>query len=328
MKNIKIALASDENFARHLATLVASILSNSLEDESFDFYVLDGGITEQSQENIRSLTSIKDFNSQFLKIDFDNKLKDCPNHAVFTRNTYSRLLLDSLLPDIDRLLYLDCDMIVTQSLWELWSSDLKDKSLGVVHDFNLDLDSDGHLLETFLLNLKYKDIFNAGMLLMNLDKIRQNNLFGISLEWIAQNPVLQQWADQDALNVIFHNDLVFLDANWNGSAQKMDHINGEPMPAIIHFLTPIKPWHSEYEELYAEQYEKYLSMTPWKGTPKRPRSEVVKTSFLRNVKRRLADWIAQKMLPHSPWLQSLMNYRDRMEKQNRILYSFIRKKVE
>ena len=328
MKNIKIALASDENFARHLAALVASILSNSLEDESFDFYVLDGGITEQSQENIRSLTSIKDFNIQFLKIDFDNKLKDCPNHAVFTRNTYSRLLLDSLLPDIDRLLYLDCDMIVTQSLWELWSSDLKDKSLGVVHDFELNLDSSAHLLEIFRLNLKYNDIFNAGMLLMNLDKIRKNNLFGKSLEWIAQNPDLQQWADQDALNVIFHNDLVFLDGTWNGSAQKKGHLNGEPMPAVIHFLTPIKPWHSEYDGLYAEQYENYLSMTPWKGTPKSSRSPVVKTSFLRNVKRRLADWIAQKTLAHSPWLQSLMDYRDKKEEQNKTLFKIIRKKVE
>ena len=44
MLNIKIALASDENFARHLAALVASILSNSQNDEAFDFYILDGGI--------------------------------------------------------------------------------------------------------------------------------------------------------------------------------------------------------------------------------------------------------------------------------------------
>ena len=327
MINIKIALASDENFARHLAALIASILSNSLDDESFDFYILDGGLTAPSQEKIRSLKSIKDFNIRFLKIDFD-KLKDCPYHAIYTKNTYSRLLLDAVLPDIDRILYLDCDMIATRSLGMLWDSELNGKSLGVVHDFSLDRDSIYHVFPVFLLELTFNDIFNAGMLLINLDKIRKNDLFGTTLEWIAAHPNMLQWADQNALNAVFHNDVVFLDGMWNGSAQKKDHLNGESMPAIIHYLTKVKPWHIEYDGLYAEQYEKYLSMTPWNRTPKSPQSGVEKTSFIRNVKRRLADWIAQKTLPHSPWLQSLMDYRDKMEEQNKTLFNIIRKKVE
>lgn len=327
MTGINIAFASDENFARHLAALIASILSNSQEDETLDFYILDGGISEQSQEKIRSLKSIKDFNVRFLKIDFD-KLKDCPNHAVYTKNTCSRLLLDSSLPDVDRILYLDCDMIVTRSLGALWASDLKDMSLGVVHDFVIDLNCFEHVLTVFQLGLTFNDVFNAGMLLMNLDKIRKDNSFRTTLDWIASHPDLLQWPDQNALNVVFHNDVVFLDGMWNGSAQKKDHQHGEPMPAIIHYLTKVKPWHTEYDGLYADQYEKYLSMTPWKGTPRQPRTVISKTSFLRRIKRRFADWIAQKALPHSPWLQSLMDYRDKMEEQNKTLFNIIRKKVE
>lgn len=327
MTKINIAFASDENFARHLAAAIASILFNSQEDESFDFYILDGGISDQSQEKIRSLKSIKDFNIHFLKIDFD-KLKDCPNHAIYTKNTYSRLMLDSTLPYLDRILYLDCDMIVTRSLGTLWTSDLKDKSLGVVHDFAIDLENFEHVLTVFQLGLTFNDIFNAGLLLMNLDKIRQEKSFKSTLEWVANHPNLLQWADQNALNVVFYNDVVFLDGMWNGSAQKKDHQHGEPMPAIIHYLTKVKPWHTEYDGLYADQYEKYLSMTPWKGTPRQPRTVISKTSFLRRIKRLFADWIAQKALPHSPWLQSLMDYRDKMEEQNKTLFNIIRKKVE
>ena len=328
MKNIKIAFASDENFARHLAALITSILFNSQEEESFDFYILDGGISDQSQEKIRSLTSIKDFNIQFLKIDFDNKLKDCPNHAIYTKNTYSRLMLDSILPDVDRILYLDCDMIATRSLGALWESDLKDKSLGVVHDFAIDPNCFEHVLTVFQLELTFYDVFNAGMLLMNLDKIRKENSFRTTLEWVANHQNLLTWADQTALNAVFYNDVVFLDGIWNGSAQKKDHQHGEPMPAIIHYLTKVKPWHTEYDGLYSDQYERYLSMTPWKGTPRQPRTVISKTSFLRRIKRRFADWIVQKALPHSPWLQSLMDYRDKMEEQNKTLFNIIRKKVE
>ncbi|MBR5709993.1 MAG: glycosyltransferase family 8 protein [Thermoguttaceae bacterium] len=326
MSNIKIAFSSNEKFARHLAAFIASILSNSLDNESFDFYILDGGITEQSQEKIRSLNSIKDFNVHFLKTDFE-QLKDCPNNVIFTKNAYSRLLLDLVLPDVDRILYLDCDMIATRSLGALWESDLKGKSLGVVHDFSIDLDRFDNVLTVFLLELTFKDIFNSGLLLMNLDKIRKEKTFRKTLEWVANHPSMLQWADQNPLNVVFHNDFVFLDGMWNGSAQKKDHLNGEPMPAIIHYLKRVKPWHLEYDGLYEEQYEKYLSMTPWKGTPKSPQSPV-KMSFIRNAKRRLADWIAQKALPHSPWLQSLMDYRDSMEEQNKNLFNVIRKRVQ
>ncbi|MBR0190709.1 MAG: glycosyltransferase family 8 protein [Thermoguttaceae bacterium] len=279
MNTIHIAFASDENYVPHLAATIASVLSNSENENDFHIYILDGGIRPESQQKIRELTKIHPSAIDFLKPDWDI-LKDCPEISHFSKNTYARLLLPEMLPDLDRILYLDCDTIVTTSLSPLWKTDFQGKSLAAVED----------LMEFFpvryLQNLSMRKRlalsstgFNAGMILINLEKIRNERLFQKTILWIGQNQEKLVVADQDGLNVIFENDFVVMPFKWNIQVQpgwfellnkkqrkefqEYENLVKNPV-GIIHYVSGIKPWHWYYWEPAGKLYWHYLAMTPWK----------------------------------------------------------------
>lgn len=267
---ISIAFASDDSYAQHLGCVVASILANARRDESFVFYVLDSGISEENKEKLRSLLRYSSAEMVFLPVDL-NLFQHLPDLAHFSLNTYSRLLLPELLPHVDRILYLDCDMIVTTSLAGLWNTDLGNCSLGAVPDYpewySQPDDIHSHL------SLQ-SPVFNAGMLLLNLKQIREKNLFVEVLEWIQKNDRIQ-YPDQDGLNVIFENDRLLLPLKWNLQTLSSKDTIFEKMKeeflqcmknpvGIIHFIAGHKPWQAGYEGACRKYYWKYLRKTPWK----------------------------------------------------------------
>lgn len=268
---ISIAFASNEHYVQHLGCTIASILANAHNDESFCFYVLDGGITWESQEKLRTLVGKKAVELHFLKVD-KRLVEDLPEIAYFSLNMYSRLLLPQLLPEVNRLLYLDCDMIVTTSLAELWNSDLQGCSLGVVQaafewDKNINEKRKEHLPI-------HAPMFNSGMLLIDLKKVREEGLFGKTLEWIRDTEILV-WPDQDGLNVIFEKDRVLLPQKWNIDLCNLPNLSsdciGEELfqlkknpVGIIHYNSSQKPWNLDYVGMFPEYYWKYLKETPWK----------------------------------------------------------------
>ena len=302
---INIALASDENFAPHLASLVASILVNSRSDEQFSFYVLDGGIKPESKKKIQSLVSLKPFEIQFKAIDF-GILENCPNIEPFSKNTYSRLLIPQMFTELSRILYLDCDMIVLDSLAELWNLDMQGKSLACVKENKSGADQSFQL--KLILELDGISFFNAGMLLINLDKIRQEGSFRKVLEWTADHKPLVMWADQDGLNAIFRDDWIPVSDKWNYVSTMTNQ--SETRPTIIHYLTYRKPWHVQYEGQFQSEYLKYRDMTPWKGmalqevTP--PQTTLKYKKGFAGLKEHVADHVAYRLAKSSPWIKYLL----------------------
>ena len=300
MCNIRIAFATDEKYVQHMGCVIASILINATEDETFSFYILDGGITPLSKQKIESLSQLHACNIIFIPVDLDT-LEKCPVISYYSLNTYLRLLLPDLLPDIDKILYLDCDMIVTSSLSDLWNAELGDASIGVVEEY-VEIFSQEYQSETWhvkipciqqICQFAYKTIlpsdkarlglnalsFNAGMLLINLKKIRRQGLFHETIKWIEKHSSELVFADQDALNILFQNDLKKLPIKWNIQYQLCwDHIyvlkdwhkkkcfnNILDNPVgIIHYVSAAKPWHSFYKSKLGDEYWKYLAYTPWK----------------------------------------------------------------
>lgn len=300
MTEIHVAFATDEGYVQHLGCTIASILANAHPDEYFHFYVVDGGISEDSKQKLAYICENAPGVIQFLPVDL-SKLDDCPSISYLSKSTYLRLFLPDLLPHLDKLIYLDCDMIVTDSLADLWNFDLKDKSIGVVEEF-IETYSKYYLENTWRLYIpgfstlcdkvyqtilpltsrhhKLKEAgFNAGSLLINLAKVRQQGLFHKTIEWAEQNASILKYADQDALNVIFEDDLVKLPFKWNIQYQlcwttipllknwshlpPFNNILDNPK-GIIHYISGAKPWHYYYKTPIGDLYWKYLSLTPWK----------------------------------------------------------------
>ena len=118
MNKINICVSCDDNYSKYAGVVIASALANASEDDYLSVYVLDGGITQEHKEEILSLKSIKECDINFVEIDqslFDEYAK-IKTHSYITIATYYRLKLPTLLPNVDKIIYFDCDMIINSSL--------------------------------------------------------------------------------------------------------------------------------------------------------------------------------------------------------------------
>ena len=122
MVDINICIASDNNYTQHAGVVIASILANAAAEDSLNFFILDGGISDENKSKIQQLKKQKDCRIEFIAIDpslFAGYLA-IKTHGYISLPTYYRLKTASLLPELDRIIYLDCDMIAPV-LWQTCS---------------------------------------------------------------------------------------------------------------------------------------------------------------------------------------------------------------
>ena len=126
-----ICLCSDENYAKYMGTTIASILSNSKEDEELYFHlIVDNDVTDSSKEKLLSLKKIKNCEMIFYTPDVEKYKKwyELGNYnGAFSPAMFYRLDIHRLITDVDKVLYLDCDVIVRNSLIELFKMDISNK---------------------------------------------------------------------------------------------------------------------------------------------------------------------------------------------------------
>ena len=266
-----IAFASGNNFIKYAGVVIASILVNSKQNEQLFFHVLDGGISETNKQKILSLKKLKKFEIEFVPIDF-TRLKDCPlgYSAPEALVMYARICIPSLLPKIDKLLCLDCDMVVTQSLEELFNIDIENYYVAAVED---------SVSSRWAARLNFSDkklYFNAGMLLINCKKWRKENIEQKALDYIKTNKAkLAPLHDQDVYNALFVGKVKFLSKQFNlqyhpsyGKSRGADYSDMQEAinsPVIIHYASPDKPWFIFSRHPFRTEYFKYLKLTPWKN---------------------------------------------------------------
>lgn len=164
---INVCLASDDNYIKYDGVVIASILTNAKNDDDLYFYIIGDSVSEENKQKILSLKSIKKCSIDFVEFDkniFNPYLKASTNSYIKTITTYFRLKTADLLPDIDKILYLDCDIVVNTSLSELFDMDFEENYAAGVIDI-------GNFRKVKRPKLKENAIYtNAGVLLMNLKK--------------------------------------------------------------------------------------------------------------------------------------------------------------
>ena len=186
------------------------------------------------------------------------------------RVTYARLLIDQLLPlNIRRVLYLDCDLIVRGDIGDLWTTNLRGKTIGAVPDVL------EYAFRTKLGLPEDAPYFNGGVLLIDLDKWRERKIGSRALAFAREHKERLTWHDQCALNFILHGDWLPLDPIWNHQQlgdgvwfegimrfDKMTKAQHDTI-RIAHFTGSSKPWHYlNYHPLKSE-YLEYRRLTPW-----------------------------------------------------------------
>lgn len=207
---MNLCFAADDNYVKPTAVAIMTILLTNRND-SFNIYIITQSLSEKSKDILAS--TVKRYSSEskiifcFLKdsilTDFSSTLKKLDH---ITLSTYLRLYIPALLPkDISKVLYLDSDIICAESLKELYELDLKGCSMMAAHDERTEDE------ENFA-RLKYpkeNGYAAAGVLLINVDWWRKNNVQEKTLDFVAHHKELCKWHDQDALNKVLNGTIKF-----------------------------------------------------------------------------------------------------------------------
>jgi len=203
-----------------------------------------------------------------------------------TAVTYYRLLLtDVLPPSVQRVIYLDCDILLRGDLADLWGFHLDNAIVaaaidpGFMHKHVLGLPDDA-------------PYFNAGVLLIDLMRWRSEAIGQHALAFAAAHPDRLTFNDQCALNWVLRDRWAVLNPVWNLQTQVLTQVvNGEvryikPIPPIaasarvVHFNAPGRPWMYMDEHPFKPDYLAYKARTPWRRdrpVDRRPGNMIIKT---------------------------------------------------
>ncbi|MCR4880686.1 MAG: glycosyltransferase family 8 protein [bacterium] len=253
MSKINVCLSCDDAYAKYAGVVVASILANAEKEDEHVFYILDGGVSEDTKKEFEKLKEIRDCDINFIKIDEDmfEDYKAVRTHYYITLPTFYRLKIQSLLPDVEKIIYFDCDFVVCTTLKQLWNTDLGDNIAAGVLDKNSKRVKENN---TYI---------NAGLIVFDLNKMRKNNIEEEFLNWTKANIEKIKLGDQEIINEVLKGRIKIVEDEWN--VQSSNFINRSTYtkhPKAIHLLD--KPWKWASACIHKKEYFKYLQLTPWK----------------------------------------------------------------
>ncbi|SEC69544.1 glycosyltransferase family 8 protein [Paenibacillus sp. GP183] len=257
LNSIHIVTATNDKYAKHLGVMLNSLLENKAEKADIQIHIIDGKISSSNKSNLRRVVNKFKLKVNFLTVDYSlfNGFKVKKNHL--SKETYYRIVIPDLMDkSIKKVLYLDCDLIVKEDISKLWNTKIDHYHLAAVEKATLK-DSERKALEI----PKGSSYFNAGVLLMNLEKWRDQKISSKVLQYINDNSKKIKYCSQDPLNAILHNKWIKLDPKWNYTTRHFK-IMPNIKPAIIHFTGQDKPWNKGHP--LQHEYYKYLHTTSWK----------------------------------------------------------------
>lgn len=273
-------VTSDENFLSHTATTIASVLQWN---PGCRIHWIWSGVNETQLRAMRMFVRSK--NGQLL--DYEVKEDYCSwlavdKHASFAN--YYRLMAEVLLPSsLDKILYLDSDLLVRKNLHRLFNEDLGGgEILCAVHNPIEEFEANK-------LSISPDQYFNSGVMLISLNKWREINLTSSILDYLKENNGKLRYWDQDALNAVVKGRWKRLSSNYNAChyhyESRYSHhniISDLSDPHIIHFSgNGMKPWQrSCSKNPFKKEYRFYRSMTPWP----RYKEQGAKAMYIRQLK--------------------------------------------
>ena len=262
---MNIAMCANNDFAAHCAATIASVLKNSANDDFFNFYIISDDFGNDTKNKFLKLKKIKDCKIYFIDFD-DSGYKNFPATDIFPMQVYFRLKIPDLIKE-DKVLYLDSDIIVRGSLSEFYGTNIENNLLAAVEDFS-SCYSSFSINRAKMWNLER--YFNSGVLLMNLKYAREFNFEQKCIDFIQNNARKLVCFDQDTLNKVCENKVVFAGAEYNFQHQcknkdvKKDYQKHKKNIKIIHFVTFKKPWYFLKSLDFVMEYYRYSFMTEFR----------------------------------------------------------------
>lgn len=258
-KYMNILITSDSNYSKYYQVMLVSLFENNI--VPIKVILLWGNAMKPKElEELREL--VEEYHQVFVDIRIDNdKFQGLPvrNWAV---ETYFRLAAFEVLPkEINRILYLDGDIIINQSIEEFYHMDFDDNSYIACED--MAISGYKNVEEYQELQLEKDDIYiNAGVELINVEKIRREITLNQIFDFMREKGERLLYADQSTVNCLFRDKIKFVEENLYNCQASCHHFSEEAQllekARIIHF-TSLRPWNI----LYRTHYSSAISGDVW-----------------------------------------------------------------
>jgi lipopolysaccharide biosynthesis glycosyltransferase len=269
---LHIACAADVRYAPHCAAMLHSALVHSGPVVHVHF-LHDATLPTNAFEKLRATCEQADAIFDPVLVD-PAQLRGLHAAGNYAKPAWFRCLLPTLRPGLERVLYLDCDVIVMQPLQPLWDTPLAGALVAAVRNVTEDHLAAGHRDFGLADSHHY---FNSGVLLMDLAGVRRDGIVARILEHGRRHGTAVRWADQDSLNHAFQGRCHYLHPRWNcqnslffwpaaravfGDAAVEEATR---QPAILHFEGPghAKPWHYLNRHPLRAEYWRHARATPF-----------------------------------------------------------------
>lgn len=280
---VPVVLASNQNYVPILYTCIKSIVNHTSLDRAYDIYIFHTDIETESQSAIR-----KDLEAQNIHVTFMDVAGRVAGYKLkakghITTETYYRFLILDILKEYDKVLYLDCDMIILRDVAELYDVDLGNNLIGAAVDPDFagqcngaNGDTERYCREI----LKLKDpftYFQAGVLLLHVAELNRKITVKELLE--MSDTGIYKYSDQDILNIVCEGRVTYLDMAWNMITDcnhyRWHHViksapydildayeQARRNPYIIHYAGTTKPWKNPQED-FAKEFWKVARTTDY-----------------------------------------------------------------
>ncbi len=270
-----IITAANEEYAFPLSVMLKSLESNLEAICHVTINILFENFSESEKNKLTALIDKSKITINWVKINHE-RLQGLKINGHISIATYYRLLIEETFPHLDKVIYLDADIIINRCICKIWRTGFKGKHLlAVPHASKKSGIVSG---ERGLPSYKILGIpsdtrtFNAGVLMLNLKLWRRDNISSKVIDYLRKYHEYVLWWDQDGLNAILYDKWQALSATWNVMTNHLatfttweDSLLSKKVyeqvckkPAIIHFAGHPKPWHSDYAGLFRNLYFYYV----------------------------------------------------------------------
>lgn len=283
-----IFYAFNDAYASLAGISIFSLLENNRACESIRFYIVDSGVSEVNKRKIEKLVHEYAREIGFFNMpSFESVIGEDVDIGRWNINVYSKLFVGSILPkNVRKVISIDCDTIINNSIDELWNTDISNYLVAGVNEAMSSYYRD-------YLGKRDKDHYlNSGLLLFNVEKIREEQFEKQVFMGMKKYGGTLPYLDQDLVNVIVPEDKMFLlhpkynaitpmfccsyseliKARRASTYYTKEQFNEAKLnPVIIHFTTfflnELRPWVSGSSHPKRNEFMKYKQASPWRDEP-------------------------------------------------------------
>lgn len=233
-----------------LLPALTAIYSLFVHNSNVRLHILYVELSENAQTVIKRLEGVGDGNRvEFLPVE--GKLLERIKVATgrWRQETFFRYYITEIIPGLDRALWLDADILVRKSVEELYSIDFEGRSFAGVYDNTSDPET----------RLGISNYVNAGILMINTKKLQETGKMREFWDLVASPDYKGELPDQDALNIVFENDIKEIEARFNAFPLNPEEYADYYIEntVVVHFVSKHKPWNTYDVEYFNECIEQF-----------------------------------------------------------------------